>query len=280
MPQLTANSYGKSQVRLSKIERTGDRHCLRQMTVDVLLEGDFAAAHLAGDNRQVIATDSMKNTVYVLARKFELGSVEQFASRLANHFVDTYPHVTSCRIAAREQNWLRMQPDDREEHPHAFVGGSNEQTTAVALRDSAGCAVQAGIDGLLILKTTQSGFAGFVRDEFTTLPETDDRIFATELTAMWDYSALPQDPAESRRQVRSALLATFANHPSLSVQHTLYAMGAAALTACESLTQIALEMPNKHHLLVNLSPWGLDNPNVVFQPVDEPFGLIRATVSR
>ena len=277
--KLVANSYGKSRVRFSKIERYKDRNVIRQMSVNVLLHGDFEAVHTKGDNALVVATDTMRNTVYVLAHRHELGTVEFFATRVAQHFVDTYDHVTACDVEISESPWQRI---DIGGSPHAtsFIGGGSEQMTAAARCDANGFVVQAGIAGALILKTVDSGFQGFYRDEYATMADTDDRIFATELTATWTYDPVPSDWAKSRSLIRQALLSTFADHTSASVQHTLYAMAEAALAACSQLKEIDITMPNSHHLLMDLSRFGIENKNVIFHPVNEPFGLIKATVSR
>jgi len=227
--KVVANAYGKSQVRFSKIERYEDRNVIRQMSVDVLLRGDFESAHTEGDNKLVVATDTMRNTVYVLAHRHELGTVEAFASRVAAHFVDTYGHVSECDVSVSESPWERID-DGGKSHATAFIGGGSERQTATAHASATGTRVTAGIAGALILKTADSGFEGFYRDEYATLGDTDDRIFATELTAVWNYDPVP--------------------------------------------------MPNSHHLLMDLSRLGLENKNVIFHPVDEPFGLIKATVGR
>ena len=281
--KLIANSYGKSRVRFSKIERSKDgseaRNVIRQMSVNVLLEGDFESVHTAGDNGLVVATDTMRNTVYVLAHRHELGTVEEFAARIAKHFVATYEHVTSCQVEISESPWERID-DGGTAHATSFIGGGSEQKTAVAHCDSGGAQVHSGIAGALILKTADSGFEGFYRDEYATMADTDDRIFATELTATWKCDPAPADWTASRKSIRDALLSTFANHESASVQHTLYAMAESALAACAELQEMEITMPNSHHLLMDLSRLGIENKNVVFHPVDEPYGLIKATVAR
>lgn len=278
--RVVANAYGKSQVRFSKIERYEDRNVIRQMSVDVLLKGDFESAHTEGDNALVVATDTMRNTVYVLAHRHELGTVEAFASRLASHFVETYDQVAECSVSVSESPWERID-DGGASHATAFIGGGSERKTAAAHCDSTGAvSVTAGIAGALILKTADSGFEGFFRDEYATLGDTDDRIFATELTAVWTYDPVPSEWSEPRALIRNALLSAFANHTSRSVQHTLYAMAEVALAACSAMKEIDITMPNSHHLLMDLSRLGLENKNVIFHPVDEPFGLIKATVGR
>lgn len=277
--KLVANSYGKSRVRFSKIERSNNENVIRQMSVNVLLEGDFESAHTAGDNSLVVATDTMRNTVYVLAHRHELGTVEEFAARIAKHFVDTYEHVATCQVEASESPWQRID-DGGTSHATSFIGGGSERKTALASCDSSGVQVRPGISGALILKTANSAFEGFYRDDYATMADTDDRIFATELTAVWKCEPAPEDWTTSRSAIRNALLSMFANHESASVQHTLYAMAEAALAACSELQEIEITMPNSHHLLMDLSRLGIENKNVVFHPVDEPYGLIKATVAR
>jgi urate oxidase len=267
-PQLAWNRYGKARVRLVKVVRRPDAHDLVDLTLDVQLEGDFAPVY-DGDNERCVATDTMKNTVYALARRYPIASVEAFAQCLADHFI---------RIAATEQPWTRLAADGRS-HGHAFVQRGAEQWTTVVTRDRHTAAVTSGVTELVVLKTTDSAFTGFPRDEFTTLPETGDRIFATSITATWTYRQGTTDFA-ARDRIRAALVDTFATHESRSVQHTLKAMGEAALAACADATEITLTLPNRHHLLVDLTPFGLDNPNEVFVATDQPYGLIEATIKR
>jgi urate oxidase len=275
MPALLCNRYGKSRVRLVKVRRPphGAPHELADLTIDVQLEGALDAVYVDGDNGPCIATDTMKNTVYALARQDPVAHVEAFASRLADHFI-AKPAVARARITAVEHRWARLAAS-----PHAFVQPGGEQWTAVVTRDARSLSIVAGLTNLVVLKTADSAFAGFPRDQFTTLPETDDRILATSVTASWTYRA-GMIAFAVRERIRAALVDTFAAHKSRSVQHTLYAMAEAALAACAEITDITLTMPNRHHLLVDLEPFGLDNPNEVFVATDQPFGLIEATVRR
>jgi urate oxidase len=271
------NRYGKSRVRLVKVKRAVDPHELVDLTIDVQLEGAFEAVYTEGDNASCLATDTMKNTVYALARQDPIDSVEAFALRLAAHFA-AKPGVARARISAAEQRWDRLAAGGRP-HPHAFVQPGAEQWTATVTRDAGGDRVVSGLTNLVVLKTTDSAFAGFPRDEYTTLPETEDRILATSLTATWTYRPDTANFA-ARGLIRQALLETFAAHRSRSVQHTLYAMGEAALGACDDVVDITLSMPNRHHLLVDLQPFGLDNPNEIFVATDQPYGVIEATIRR
>jgi urate oxidase len=274
---LPWNRYGKQRIRLVKVRRDRDPHELVDLTVAVQLEGAFDAVYTHGDNASCLATDTMKNTVYALAREDRLDSIETFALKLAAHFA-AQPAVAKAIISIVEQPWDRLSAHGRP-HPHAFVQAGAEQWTTVVTRDLDGAHVVSGLTNLVVLKTTDSAFAGFPRDRFTTLPDTNDRIMATSITAAWTYHGVQAD-FRARAAIRQALVDTFAAHDSRSVQHTLYAMGEAALAACPEITEITLTLPNRHHLLVDLTPFGLDNPNDVFVATDQPFGLIEATLRR
>ena len=277
MSDLSWNRYGKSRIRLVKVRRSRDPHELVDLTIDVQLEGAFEAVYVDGDNGPCLATDTMKNTVYALARQDPIDHVETFARRLADHFL-AQPAVSRVRISAVEQPWGRLSSGGHP-HPHAFVQAGAEHWTCVVTRDTNASDVVAGLANLVVLKTTDSAFSGFPRDQFTTLPDTGDRIMATSITAAWSYRPETTD-FSARAAVRRALVETFAAHQSHSVQHTLYAMGEAALAACADVTQITLTLPNRHHLLVDLEPFGLDNPNEIFVATDQPFGVIEATIRR
>jgi urate oxidase len=277
MSTLVWNRYGKARVRLVKVRRQRDPHELVDLTLDVQLEGAFEPVYVSGDNHLCVATDTMKNTVYAFARNDDIAHVELFAGKLAAHFADE-PAVARVRISATEQPWQRVLVGDRP-HPHAFVQAGGEQWTAVVTRDSEGTQISSGVTNLVLLKTTDSAFADFARDRFTTLPATTDRILATAVTASWRYRPGLRD-FSVRERIRQVLIETFAAHNSRSVQHTLYAMADAALAACADIIDVSLSMPNRHHLLVDLKPFGLDNPNEVFVATDQPYGLIEATVKR
>jgi urate oxidase len=276
---LTQHAYGKAQVRLTKVTRHAGRHDLKELCVAVQLEGDFDACYLRGDNRRIVATDSMKNITYALARNHPLTDIESFGQTLANHFLQTYPHVSAATIRLAEQPWQRIAVNGLD-HPHAFIGGGSDKRTSTVTGTRHGMRIESGLDNLLLLKTTDSAFAGFIRDRYTTLEETEDRIFATALSASWVYSEPAADWNRCYDLIRQAMLEVFARHKSLAVQQTLYAMGAAALEACSQIEQISLRMPNKHHLLVNLQPFGLENNNEIFVATEEPFGVITGTLRR
>ena len=288
MPRLGKNCYGKSAIRLVKVGREGAAgteeagrgpHSLSDLTVDVRLEGEFTAAHVQGDNRDVLPTDTMKNVVYALARERPVEPPEAFGIALGNHLLESAPAAAAAVVALRVHSWTRA---DAGAGPceHTFVRGSAERRVATVMVDRRRISVSAGIEGLSVLKTSGSAFAGFLRDRHTTLPETRDRIFASEIEASWRYSAEPASWTETWRAVRHALIATFADHQSESVQHTLFAMGTAALDVEPLVEEIQLVLPNQHHLLVDLSAFGLENPNEIFVATREPFGRIEAVVTR
>jgi urate oxidase len=277
---LASNSYGKSAVRLLKVERSGNHHVIRELAVDIALTGAFDAAHTEGDNSLVLPTDTMKNTVYAKARELTLGAPEDFGIALAHHFLGASSAAASARVTVTEHGWRRLDVDG-EPHDHAFERRSSELRIARVLLARGGATeVVAGIEDLLILKSGRSAFSGYPRDKFTTLRETEDRILATSISTHWRYRADTTDFNEQFDRVRRALLETFAQHDSKSVQHTLYAMGEAVLNKCDAVEEISITMPNKHHLLVDLAPIGLDNPNEIFVPTSEPYGLIEATLRR
>lgn len=279
---LARNSYGKSRVRLVKVSRRGRVHTVHELSVDVALRGDFGAIHTRGDNRKCLPTDTMKNTVYALSKGHPLTSIESFALDLADHFVDRHGCVERAMVTVRGVPWVRARVGGRD-HGHTFLKGTEERQVCRVSGDRKGVEVEGGIEGLVILKSTDSAFTGYIKDEYTTLKETEDRIFATSVRAEWSYAAKNVariDFNKCRAAVRTAMIETFAGHRSRSVQHTLYAMGEAALGACRSIDSISLSLPNKHCLLVDLTPFGMTNENEVFVPTDEPHGLIEATIVR
>ena len=281
--QLVHDRYGKQRVHLTWLDRDRDPHVLRQLVVDIGLEGDFASSYLTGDNRAVIATDSMKNTVYVLARERGVASLEGFALLLAEHFVSTYPQVERASVGADELPWRPIRVDGAA-HPHAFTSGCGLDTASALAERGRRPEVTSGLRDLQVLKSADSGFSDFVTDRFRTLADTGDRLFASSIAATWrraeDCSGDDQSWPADRAAVRDALLAAFASHHSLSVQQTLYEMATAALDAAPSVAEVSLVLPNQHHLLVDLEPFGLDNPNRVFVGTSEPFGCIEGTVRR
>ncbi len=281
MATLRENRYGKTSVRLMKVTREGALHSVAEWTVRVLLEGEYAAVYLYGDNTDVLATDTMKNTVYVRANVSQAKSMEAFATELAEFLLERNPRVNAAEIHIESALWKRLTIDGTP-HPHAFMKGSNELATATLRQTRQGATRRSGIEDMVVLKTAQSGFVGFKRDELTTLPETDDRLLGTAIAASWIYEA-PIDDAASlalREHVRESLLRTFALHESRSVQQTLFAMAEQVIETVPEITEITLTMPNRHNLLVDLQRFGLTNANEIFMPIDDPSGYIEARVTR
>ena len=279
MARLAESSYGKREVRLTKVVRTAELHTLYELTVAITLGGLFDRVYTDGDNSSCIPTDTMKNTVYALARMREFDGPEVFARILADHFL-TFPQVTWAEVDIEAASWTRISVDGGP-HPHAFTrGGSGSRTGRVRAERNHPTRTWGGLTGLEVLKTTGSGFRGFHRDRYTTLAETSDRIFATAIDASWEYAPDAAVPSAVFEAARDSLLETFATHPSASVQQTIHAMGEALLARVPQITSVSLSLPNQHRLLVNLQPFGLDNPNQIFVATSEPYGLIQGTMTR
>ena len=276
---LGANQYGKAEVRMVYVDRSSPVHQITDVNVTSQLIGDFLDTHLTGANDAVIATDTQKNTVYAMARTGGITSPEEFALRLARNYVDKYDQVTGARMAVEQYSWDRIATSSGP-HDHAFSKGTAETRTTVVRKDGDLETVISGLSGLVVLKSTGSEFWGFPDVEYTSLVETDDRILATAVTARWRYVGSDLDWDKSFSAVRNTMLEEFANTHSLSLQQTLFAMGKGALEAVPEIAEIRLSMPNKHHFLVDMSKWDLDNPNQVFYAADRPYGLIEASVIR
>ncbi|GAA4662482.1 MULTISPECIES: factor-independent urate hydroxylase [Amycolatopsis] len=274
---LGPNQYGKAEVRLVTVDRSTPVHEIRDLTVSTSLRGDLAATHLHGDNAGVLATDTQKNTVYAFAKESPVGEIEDFALRLGRRFVRG--NITGARILIDEHAWQRI-PVDGKPHEHSFSRAGDEKRTTAVTVDGDRAWVVSGLRDLVVLKSTGSEFHGFPRDEYTTLPETDDRILATAVTARWRYQGSGIDWANSFGEIRRLMLETFATLHSYSLQQTLYAMGEAVLRERPEVAEIRLSLPNKHHFLVDLTPFGLTNDNEVFYAADRPYGLIEGTVIR
>lgn len=277
--KLVQNHYGKSSVRLLHVFRQEGRHDVKELALEILFEGDFEAAHRTGDNRKILPTDTIKNTVYVLARQYPVEAAEEFCLHLIEHFLTYNPQVSLVRIKATENLWARILHGGKP-HASAFNRGGAERRTALLSGTRDGTTIQAGIEELAVLKTTKSAFEGFLRDPYTTLKEDRNRILSTTIRARWLYEGNVIEFGPIWHGVRQALLETFAEHNSHSLQHTLYAMGEAVLNSFDSIREIHLSLPNKHYHLVDLSPFGMDNPAEVFLPTDEPHGLIEATLRK
>jgi urate oxidase len=270
---LASNQYGKSRVRVVKVTRHADCHDLVELIVNVQFEGAFDAVHLSGDNSSVLPTDTMKNTVNALAKAWSGEQIEEFGCQLVDHFLGDNPQVSRVRIGIAQIEWTRMGQ-------YAFARGSDEKRTTRVEGTREGVGIESGIQDLIVLKTAGSGFAGYKKDRYTTLKETTDRIFATAITANWIYRTSRVAFGSCWREARAAMLKAFVERESSSVQHTAYAMGEAVLQAVDDITEIRLSLPNKHCLLIDMASFGLDNPNEIFVPTDEPHGLIEVSLQR
>jgi urate oxidase len=277
--RLGPNQYGKAEVRLVRVNRATPRHDIRDLTVSTSLRGRFDAAHVRGDQSDVLPTDSQKNTVYALAERDGVGAIEDFALHLADHFISTTPAAEGARIEVDEHGWERI-----DDHDHAFVRSGRGVRTTVVNVDGSGTDRQvhvvSGIKELTVLKTTGSEFHGFFKDQFTTLEETDDRILATSLVARWRYQHTDVQWDEAYEAIVALQLERFAAIHSYALQQSLYGMGETVLERHPEVAEIKFSAPNKHHFLVDLSPFDLDNPGEVFYAADRPYGLIEATVIR
>jgi urate oxidase len=270
---LGPNNYGKAEVRLVRLRREDSEHELVDLNVSVALAGDLADTHETGDNSKVLPTDTQKNAVYAFAKSHGVSQIEDFGLLLARHFVDSHPSITRARVSIAEYGWNRLGP-------HSFVRTGEGTRTAVVSYDGADAWVVSGITDLVLLNSTDSEFHGFIRDEHTTLPDTTDRILATAVTASWRHATSDADWAASYAECREALVRAFVRTYSRSLQQTLHAMGRAVLYGRPEIAEVRLALPNRHHFLVDLSPFGLDNPGEVFHVADRPYGLIEGTVLR
>ncbi len=280
---LGANQYGKAENRVVRIQRDSPRHQIRDMNVSTSLRGDFSDAHLTGDQARILPTDTQKNTVFAYAKDHGTGEIEDYALALGRHFVDDVAPVEGARIEVDEYLWQRIDVDG-EPHDHSFVRSGQEIRTTVVTVDGKADAqrvwVVSGLKDLVLLKSTGSEFAGFLRDEFTTLEETHDRVMSTSLTARWRYLTTDVDWGKSYSDIRAILLSQFASVYSLALQQTLWEMGKGVLEAHPAVAEIKLSAPNKHHFVYDLGRFGIDNPSEVFHADDRPYGLIQATVCR
>jgi urate oxidase len=277
--KLASHQYGKQRVRVMKIIREGSLQIVKELTVGVTLQGDFETSYTVGDNSLVVATDTMKNTVQALAKDHLGTDTEKFLACLGHHFVGKYPQVETATISSKERVWQRLSIEGAP-HPHSFSGNDSSTPFSEITVTAAGESASSGIDNLLLLKSTGSSFVDYPRCEFTTLPETADRVLSTAIKATWKWTSAPDSYATANEVIVSAMLVPFSNNHSPSAQTTLFEMGVAALEACPNIGEIHIAMPNKHYILVPLDKFGLENNNDIFLPIDEPHGQIEATVSR
>jgi urate oxidase len=280
MIRLADNQYGKSRVRLVRVKRDGEKHHCFEWTVDILLKGDFESCFKEGDNSKILTTDAMKNTIYSLARDSSASCMEEFAKELIDFLLGRNPQVSQFEVTISDKPWEQLVIGGKP-HPTSFVHSSQEHGTTNVRRAQGGqFQVASGLDNLVVMKTAQSGFEGYIRDSLTTRPATDDRLLGTIIRADWIYTRDDLPFALRRTTIRETMLAVFAMHESKSVQHTLYAMGEAVLERVPEVEEIALIMPNLHCLLVDLSRFGQTNPNEIFVPTDEPHGYMEARICR
>ena len=276
---LGPNQYGKAETRVVRIYRDDPRHEIRDVNVSTSLRGDFAAAHVTGDQAKVLPTDTQKNTCFAFAKQKGIGEIEDFAIELGRHFVDDIDPVDGARIDIDEYAWDRIMVGAAE-HDHAWVRRGGEIRTTTVTVEPAKTTVVSGLRELTLLKSTGSEFRGFLKDGYTTLAETDDRVLATSLVARWRYAGVDLRWGDSYTDVRRILLEQFATVHSLALQQTLWEMGRAVLDAHPEVVEIELSAPNKHHFAVDLAPFGLANNGEVFHAADRPYGLIECTVTR
>jgi urate oxidase len=274
------NYYGKSRVRLVRVRRRGGNHDLREWNVEILLRGNFESAFVDGDNSKILPTDTMKNAVYSLARDSAAESSEDFGKELVNFFLSRNPQVSNAEVTITEKSWESVESGGKL-HGSTFIQTGNElQTTTLKRARERDFAIRSGLTNLVVMKTSHSAFEGYLQDSLTTLSPAKDRLFGTSMTVDWMYAQTALDFSFLRERIRDILISTFAEHDSKSVQHTLYAMGKAVLEQVQEINALDLKMPNKHCLLVDLTPFGQDNPNEIFVPVDEPHGSIQAQIRR
>jgi len=278
--QLKDFTYGKGRVRVMRVKRDSARHEVRELNVKVMLQGDFAESFTSSDNSSVIATDTIKNIVNIVARDNPGLESEEFAGAVADYFLAHYAQVAAATVTSLETKWTRLAVDGAE-HDHAFTLDSNGQPTVQLHADRQGNKeIVSGMKNYTFLKSTESGWVGYVMDDVTTLKETTDRIFSTAMDASWSWGGTPASYPAANAKIMSTMLKVFATTYSPSVQHSLYLMSCAALEAVPEIAEIFLACPNKHYIPIGMAPFGRDNPNVVFTPTDEPHGQIECRVGR
>ncbi len=276
---LVFNTHGKGRVRIMRVHKDGDRHEVRELTVMAMLKGDFSRAFTHADNALCVSTDTVKNIINVVARENLALPNEPFCQAVAQRFLDLYEQVEEVSISALETRWTRLAVGGVP-HGHSFVLDGNGKPLTEVKATRGAMATTSGVSGFTFMKCTESGWANYLMDPMTTLKETDDRIAATAMEARWRWQATPADWEAANATILSTMLDVFATTYSSSVQDSLYRMGTAALAAVPELLDITMACPNKHYLLINLAPFGLDNDNAVFLPTDEPHGQIECSVGR
>jgi urate oxidase len=277
--RLAENSYGSSQIHLLRVSKQQGRHDVREIVLSIRFEGDFEAAHVKGDNRKILPADTMKNTVYALARQHSIEPLESFGLHLIEHFLTYNTQVTRVIIEASEKIWARL-PHGGKLHASAFARAGEQERTCFLSGTRQGTQVRAGIENLIVLKTSNSAFEDFKKDPYTTLQEEGDRILSIVISADWLYTEQDAEFGPLWHAVKKMLLETVAEHHSHSLQHTLYAMGEAILGNFENISEIHLSLPSQHYHLADLAALGMDNPGTVFLPAGEPNAAIEAILRK
>ncbi|KAG1851507.1 hypothetical protein C8R48DRAFT_725765 [Suillus tomentosus] len=312
---LTNTRYGKDLVRVFRVVRDGEFHQVVEYNVTVLLEGDIETSYSVADNSVIVATDSMKNITYYLAKiSPHILSPERFALHLGTHIVSRYAHIHRAFVTLEKLRWSRIALGANDHpHPHSFIrDGNDRQTVEVEVDASAGkdklsAKVTSGITDLLVLKSGGSAFHGFIRDEYTTLREVDDRVLSTSVDLTYTFAPLSLiSPTDDKKldfivpegfalggvwdavnvatRARTATLDIFALDSSASVQATLFKMGQRVIAENAGVESVTYNLPNKHYIPVDMKYIGVDNTTPanaeVFVPVSAPSGLISATISR
>jgi urate oxidase len=276
---LVRNQYGKGRVRVMRISKVDGRHEARELTIKAMLRGNFAPAYTAKDNSTSVSTDTVKNVINIVAHEnLDLGT-EAFCGAVADRFLTTYPQIDDVTVSAWETKWSRLSIGGKD-HPHSFTLDGNGKPFAELVASRTNRSLRSGVDGFTFMKTTESGWDNYVKDDFTTILETRDRICATTMAASWTWTATPADYAAANATILDTMLEVFATTYSESVQDSLYRMGTAALAAAPEIGEVSMACPNKHYILMNLAPFGIVNKNEVFLPTDEPHGQIECTVAR
>ncbi|MEU9027406.1 factor-independent urate hydroxylase [Streptomyces sp. NPDC048383] len=289
---LGQNQYGKAENRVVKITRDGDTHHIKDLNVSVALSGDMDDVHYSGSNANVLPTDTTKNTVYAFAKEHGIESAEQFGIHLARWFVNSQEPIQKARIRIEEYSWSRIATSDAnskfigsDEVNHSFVRNGGETRVTQITYDGKNWEVISGLKDLVVMNSTNSEFWGYVKDKYTTLKEAYDRILATQVSARWRFAWSDDDQRmpnweKSYAETRKHMLQAFAETYSLSLQQTLYQMGSRIINHRSEIDEVRFSLPNKHHFLVDLEPFGLKNDNEVYFAADRPYGLIEATVLR
>jgi urate oxidase len=276
---LDEKNYGESGICFLRVVRQQGRHDVKEITVDVRFEGEFEEAFAEGENRKILPADTMKNTVYVLARQYPVEALEEFCLHVIEHFLTYNPQVTRVHLTAKENLWSRM-PLGGKPHPNAFFLSSEKRTAKLSgTRDET--TVRGGIENLVVLKTAKSGFEKFMRDPYTTLQDDHERMLSTSVRADWLYDISSEiEYGPMWHGARQALLEAFAEHDSHSLQHTLHAMGKAVLESFDNIREIHLSLPDRYYTLADLTSFGLDNPVEVFIPSEKRWGAVEATLRK